>query len=352
MSSRKLRVAAILAALVAGAGLAGALPAAAQQADTLRSGDRRCLTRRPEDCLDQPVPVDEPHHAVCSTCHNRWEQGVPLNKTRSCTDAGCHSGASPLSVFHQTVRPEALTDCLHCHKAHEFRVPKNGADCLACHKGGGSFVDWMSATPARSLNAPAEFRHSDHNAVECSRCHGIGQQHGTLVVTSLEDCRACHHSPPLADNCTRCHEPESLKGVPLKVTRSLDIRIGSLDRPLRVLTFDHVYHVEVGCAKCHTSGSDLRAAVGADCSSCHFQHHLPDADCSQCHQPPARGAHTIQAHMGCSGTGCHVSPPQGIRDAPRTRALCLACHTTQKDHKPGQVCVDCHLLPPTGGAGS
>ena len=358
MSWRKLRVAAILGlvgatggGLTATAGLAGTGSAASQQADTLRSDERRCLTRRPEDCLPAPVPADEPHGAVCATCHNLWDRSIPPNVTRSCTDAGCHAGATPLSIFHQTVHPDALSDCVHCHRAHEFRVPESGAECAACHRGGGSLVDWVSATPTHGLRAPAEFRHADHGTVECSRCHGIGRQHGTLEVTSLEDCRSCHHSAPLADDCTRCHEPAALSGVPLKVTRSLDIRIGSLDRPLRVLTFDHDYHLEVGCAECHTRGSDLRAAAGADCSSCHAQHHLPESDCSQCHQPPAPGAHTLDAHMGCSGAGCHASPPEGIRTAPRTRALCLACHTTLVDHEPGQVCADCHRLPPTGGSG-
>ncbi len=358
MHRRMLPVAALLglvgatcAALAATVGAGGPLLATPQQADTLRVGDRRCLSRRPQDCLDEPVPADEPHGAICATCHNLWDQSVPANVTRSCTDVGCHSDVSAVSPFHQTIHPDALTDCLHCHKAHEFRVPESGAECAACHKGGGSLVDWASATPTHGLSAPTEFRHSDHDAVACSQCHGIGEQHGTLEVTSLEDCRSCHHSAPLANDCTQCHETESLAGVPLTVTRSLDIRIGSLDRPLRVLTFDHSDHLDIPCADCHTRGTDLRAAAGADCSSCHAQHHRPESDCSQCHQPPAPGAHTLEAHMGCSGAGCHVSPPEGIRTAPRTRALCLACHTTLADHMPDQVCADCHLLPPTDRPG-
>lgn len=337
-------------AVAAAPGMAGPLRGAFQVRDTIRNEDLRCLTRRPEDCLPTPVPRDEPHGAICATCHNLWDQTVPADVTKSCTAAGCHSGASPLSTFHRTVHPEALEDCVHCHQAHEFRVPESGDECAACHKGGGSLVEWVSPTPSHGLAAPySAFRHSDHSAVDCARCHGTQEEHGTLSVTSLEDCRSCHHRPPLSRDCTRCHTPESVSGVVLQVTRSLDIRIGSLDRPLRVIPFDHTFHVALGCGECHTQGSDLRAAVGANCSACHQRHHEPTANCSTCHQPPAAGAHTLDAHMGCTGVGCHDPAPEGIRAAPRTRELCLACHVDQKEHRPGRVCSDCHRLPKVPG---
>jgi hypothetical protein len=338
-------------ALATATGMARSPGAASQVRDTIRGEDLRCLTRRPEDCLPAPVPRDEPHKAICATCHDLWDPSVPASKTRSCTDAGCHSGASPLSVFHRTVQPSALADCLHCHQAHAFRVPENGDECSSCHKGGGTLVEWVP-TPSHVLTAPySAFNHSDHVAVDCARCHGTQQEHGTLTVTSLEDCRRCHHRAPLSRDCTRCHAPESVAQVTLDVTRSLNIQIGSLDRPLRVVKFRHSLHVALGCNECHTQGSDLRAAVGADCSGCHLRHHEPTADCSLCHQPPAEGAHALQAHMGCTGAGCHDPAPEGIRSAPRTRQLCLACHADQKRHRSGKNCADCHRLPEPTGVG-
>jgi len=351
MGLRKLCVAAVLAVLANDAGQADPLSGAFQQVDTLAWGERRCLKGRPQDCLEQPVPADEPHGAACATCHTLWPRSVPANEVRSCTAARCHSGAAALSVFHRTVRPEALSGCVHCHKAHEFRVPRNGDECGACHKGGGSLVEWVS-TPVRTLVAPySVFTHSDHRKVDCSRCHGTQAQHGALVVISLEGCRNCHHRPPLSRNCTACHAPDSVGNVVVQVTKSLDIRIGSLDRPLRVIDFEHSHHIAVGCSECHTQGSDLRAAVGADCSGCHLKHHQPTSNCSLCHKPPAKGAHTERAHLGCSGEGCHSPVPDAIRMAPRTRELCLACHTDEKDHRPGRVCVDCHVLPEPTGVG-
>ncbi|NJD18368.1 MAG: hypothetical protein FIA95_03675 [Gemmatimonadetes bacterium] len=342
---------AVSLALAAAPGLARSPSGAQQVRDTIGGEPLRCLTRGTDKCLDEPVPRDEPHKAVCATCHNLWDRSIPPNVTKSCTAAGCHSGASPLSPFPRTVAPAALTDCLHCHQAHEFRVPENGDECAACHKGGGALVEWVS-TPSHVLTAPySRFNHSDHTSVDCARCHGTQEGHGTLSVVSLEDCRSCHHRPPNSLDCTRCHTPESVSAVTLQVTRSLNIRIGSLDRPLRNIAFEHSKHVALGCGECHPQGSDLRAAVGADCSGCHLTHHGPTSDCSRCHQPPAAGAHDLDTHMGCTGPGCHSPAPEGIANAPRTRQLCLACHTEQKQHRPGKVCADCHRLPAATGEG-
>ena len=341
----------VVVATLAAPGGARSLGATWQARDTTPGEDLRCLTRRPGDCLDKPVPRDEPHGAICATCHNMWNPAVPANVTRSCTDAGCHSGGAGLSTFHKTVHPEALRDCLHCHKAHDFRVPDDGNECTACHTGGGRTVEWVDASSTHGLSAPVTFTHADHNPVDCVRCHGEGEGHGTLVVSTLEDCRSCHHRAPVANNCQRCHAGAALAGRVLRVTRSLEIRIGSLDRPLRLLPFDHANHLEVGCAQCHTQGTNLRAAAGADCSGCHLDHHDPDADCATCHETPARGAHDLNAHMGCAGVGCHDPVPPGIKDAPRTRNLCLACHTDMRDHKPDRTCTTCHRLPAVGGVG-
>jgi len=334
-----------LALTAAAGGANAALQVRPQARDTVRNEDLRCLTRRPGDCLDAPVSRDEPHGALCATCHDMWSPSVPANVTRSCTDAGCHSGAASLSTFHRTVHADALADCVHCHTAHAFRVPENGEECRACHKGGGTRVEWVDARSSHGLAAPAAFAHVDHELVACSRCHGSGDQHGTLTVVTLEDCRSCHHDSRNPETCDGCHAAGLRSGAQLMVTRSLDIRIGSLDRPLRLLPFDHTDHGSVACTDCHTRGSGLRTAAGADCSGCHLQHHEATSDCSLCHEPPAPGAHDAESHLGCAGAGCHANAPEAIRGAPRTRALCLACHTDRGDHKPDKTCSDCHRLP-------
>lgn len=350
----------LVAGLVGAVGLAMALGAAPgmggsssalQGRDTVPDEKLRCLASRPGYCLEEPVSRDEPHKGVCATCHNLWDRSVPANVTRSCTSAGCHSGAAALSPFHKTVHAEALSDCTHCHEAHDFRVPRNGDECAACHKEGGVAVEWADATWSHGLRAPSTFRHGDHGGVDCSRCHGTQDGHGTLSVVSIEDCRSCHHRPPVSNDCSRCHETASQTGHILNVTRSLNIRIGSLDRPLRIIPFDHGKHVGLACADCHTRGTDLRAAAGADCSGCHLEHHEAASTCSNCHKQPAPGAHGPEVHLGCTGAGCHDPVPEGVRMAPRTRNLCLACHADQQDHMAGKECSSCHVLPAPTGVG-
>jgi Ni/Fe-hydrogenase subunit HybB-like protein/Fe-S-cluster-containing dehydrogenase component len=319
-----------------------------QLRDTLPPGDRRCLTRRAQDCLDEPVPVDEPHGAVCAVCHDLWERQGLAQTVRACSGGECHSEPASITPFHGTLAPSLLSDCVHCHVPHSFRVPGNGDQCLACHGAGGEPVSWAGGQPIQGPSHSLAFRHETHTSVACTACHGSQAGHGTLTVMALSGCRACHHRAPLVANCTRCHDIDDVRATSFTVTKTLNIHVGSLDGPTRTLLFEHRFHWNTDCGVCHTGQDDLSTAEGADCSGCHAQHHDPDADCSRCHDAPAPGAHTRQAHLGCAGAGCHENAPEAIRGAPRERPLCLVCHRDRVDHMPGRNCADCHMMPPGG----
>jgi hypothetical protein len=318
-----------------------------QVADTLRAGDRRCLTRRPDDCLAEPVPADEPHGAVCAVCHDMWSSTTPAHTVRSCSGGECHVRPEAMTPFHRTVAAGVLAQCTACHLPHDFRVKGRGAECTVCHTSGGSPVTWAGAVTLPPLPAGLAFEHTDHTSVACATCHGGEERHGTVAVRDREGCRACHHTAPLAEDCTRCHVVDEVRATSFTVTRQLEIRIGSLDRPVRALPFDHAVHWHTDCTVCHTGGIDLETARGADCSGCHLQHHEPTATCTTCHEAPAPGAHDRTAHFGCGGAGCHDPVPAGIRSVPRTRELCLVCHRDRADHMVGRNCAGCHVLPPT-----
>jgi len=342
-------VAALTVVLAAVATAKGSPPARAEAAwqkpDTLQAGDRRCLTRRPEDCLAKPVPADEPHGAVCGVCHDLWT-GRPAKQTaRSCSGGECHAHPETLTPFHRTVDPKTLSQCTECHRAHDFRVADQGKRCGTCHEAGGEVASWATPPAPLELAPGLVFDHDDHPGVACEACHGSGAAHTTLKLRTIEDCRGCHHTPPESDDCTGCHVVDEVRTITARVTRTMDIQVGSLDGPRRTLVFDHAKHWRTNCSVCH-SGRDMRTADKADCSGCHLNHHDPTADCSACHEAPAFGAHTRTAHLGCGGTGCHDPLPAAIRGAPRTRQLCLACHRDMVQHEPGRVCVDCHILPP------
>ncbi|MDT8341253.1 MAG: hypothetical protein RQ751_07045, partial [Longimicrobiales bacterium] len=162
-------------------------------ADTLQVGDRRCLTRRPEDCLEVPVPLEEPHSALCATCHTLWQRGPARETALGCADAGCHSDPAALAGFHRSVHTDVLENCLGCHDPHDAVIPGGGEDCVQCHAGGGARVAWAAGAPLHVLAADLPFRHGAHPGVSCQQCHETGAGHGDVAVSGVEDCRSCHH---------------------------------------------------------------------------------------------------------------------------------------------------------------
>jgi hypothetical protein len=328
---------------------------AAMAADTIppRPGvhvrvDLQCLTAREEHCLDRPMSQDEPHGAVCATCHDMVAQVRFGDVRATCTGAGCHERPELLTPFHRGLTAGVLSNCVGCHDPHDVMVPGGGDNCVACHTPGVRMAEPRSferhALPGRPSALDLTFRHAQHEQVDCHSCHSSERAHGRTFVAGLRDCRSCHHTQPLATDCTRCHATPELKILDTGVPRTMNIVLGSLNRPRRLLPFDHHAHSEIECTACHTGGLALSAAQ-TNCSGCHAAHHQPDVSCIQCHNQPAPTAHTRDAHLGCAGAGCHDAAPASVRDVPRTRPFCLSCHQDLVDHRPEGNCADCHTLP-------
>jgi len=272
--------------------------------------------------------------------------------------------------------PGVLEDCTNCHNAHDFRV--STTNCLNCHKGIFSDSTGASLPPPpggvaegaagpvvqgfQGIGAPPagdswwlhpsgvvtarqqapRFLHSNHRNVQCVKCHDSSRSHGALKVSSIKDCRGCHHTDGLGTQCSRCHQAPGGGAQPAyTVERTLTL---SVRKPVdRTMPFDHRKHTSEQCSTCHTQGLELSAAK-VDCDQCHEQHHALDNDCTSCHRSPPVRAHPVtQAHTTCAGSGCHANPPfQALPTT--TREVCLVCHQQQKDHKPGRICADCHAL--------
>jgi hypothetical protein len=204
-----------------------------------------------------------------------------------------------------------------------------------------------SAPPDASpqqINQDRPFRHAQHEAFACGRCHSSIQQHGRLLITSRQDCLSCHHAPEQKATCQDCHSADSLAAYTYALPQTF--QMGERTARERTLPFMHVEHEGIACATCHTEPVTLSARA-TSCESCHQEHHAATLDCVRCHQeaPPA-DVHPRIAHVTCTGAGCHDAQP--FLEQERTRTLCLSCHQELNDHKPDVNCVDCHVLPPWG----
>ena len=358
-----------------------------QVATSLRPEAEECLSCHQMRAMLPDLPADEPHNAECGACHNPHTQATPRQAVESCASAGCHAMPDTLTPFHRDRDPGVLENCLECHPAHDFQIHGGGQDCLSCHSeifqdGPGSRAGQQisadppptrrpvqlasagpmdpalarlalaahpspsspSSPPSQARSDSVAFWHSQHQGVECTACHSTERSHGALKVTSIRDCRSCHHTGTRADNCQSCHEASDVRSIRAQVRRTMDIQVGSLNRPTRTLPFRHDVHEGLDCAGCHTSGLSLSAAE-VDCSSCHEEHHEPANSCMACHPRPASGAHGLDVHLGCAGSGCHAAAPTPIQQVPRTRDFCTVCHQDMTDHRAGRNCADCHTLP-------
>ena len=73
----------------------------------------------------------------------------------------------------------------------------------------------------------------------------------------------------------------------------------------------------------------MRASATTACSSCHVE-------------APASAHPPAEAHLTCSGSGCHQELP--FEGVPNTRNACLVCHQELVDHRAGRECAECHAL--------
>jgi hypothetical protein len=355
------------------------------------------VTPDAEECLSCHVmrtlvdmPPDEPHGQACGLCHNPHEQSTPEEAVASCATGSCHTDAAAVSPMHRGLESGVLEECTTCHEAHDWRLDAN--DCLACHQqvflddppGGNPLAAGgpPGLVPPAGMGAGASgrevrvaslaavglvhsvvqesasgldsvFRHADHPGVSCLECHGTEESHGRVRVTSLSDCRSCHHTAPVSNDCVACHT--SAPSGTIDAPRTLSFSVA--DPVERELPFNHDAHAAITCAECHTGGESL-SAESLSCQTCHMEHHRTEGvRCADCHAPVPASAHpTAQVHVGCTGGACHSDPPipglaQGL---PRTPDFCLSCHVDQEDHQAGRDCAECHQVPgelPMGGAG-
>lgn len=322
-------------------------------------------------------PDDDPHKGVCGSCHNPHTQTTTAGAFQSCAMSGCHARSDTLTAMHRGIRGHKLETCGACHMAHTWKVGKT--NCETCHSGiSDPAVQVRRRTPGSDNESPphaqasrepsqagmafaphpvgraqrrsangevalaqardtARFEHARHRSVTCLTCHTTQVEHGTLKA-SARQCSACHHANTSVGNaCESCHQRSELVGTH-SVATVMPLTVWPAART-RTLSFAHEQHPRVACADCH--GGNLRRTVEKTCASCHVDHHAATRSCVSCH-PSARETHTRALHVtGCGGSGCHMG--EATAAVTPARAVCVACHVAQIEHKPGRECAPCHL---------
>jgi len=185
--------------------------------------------------------------------------------------------------------------------------------------------------------------HEAHGSLACAECHRASAQ-ATMAALAPEQCQSCHHGAEQTWTCEHCHQSRGA----LESVQTLAFGVWSVPRS-RTLPFDHGAHAELDCASCHQNPPALTPA--ASCATCHEAHVEAEVRCASCHVAPPPGAHDVNAHLTCSGAGCHSAPQ--VEALASTRPVCLVCHQEQEEHEPDGNCIDCHRVRPggTGGVG-
>jgi hypothetical protein len=193
------------------------------------------------------------------------------------------------------------------------------------------------AALARADTLPLAFRHESHGELECETCHRTGR----ATARGLMPCAGCHHEEVTFSECARCHNPGEFEPGAVVVEQSFQLTVA--DQKTANLTFEHRPHLPLGCAECHGTGGGVR--VDRECSTCHENHHRPEANCRACHVLPQGDAHRPAVHTTtCTTTGCHGVAAVVYRGELDNRYLCLVCHEDRRRHEPFGVCTNCHMV--------
>lgn len=392
------------------AGVEGARPDTLT-AGLLRPERRLCASCHAMRSMLTDFPADDPHDGECAACHDPHEQEESARAVASCTTGGCHTPLDTAANLHHQLEADVVSGCTECHSAHSFEV--GGESCLNCHEeifrtsdagrapdarpaevharvesalrvrsrtgfgpgsGGGPsdpFAGGAERAPppgtVRSGSGGSEvvgptreprtgrgvqqdtsaFAHEDHRDLDCLTCHQTETGVAGVTRTTEQWCASCHHEASSERSCISCHSRAEVRRYSADVNRTMRFSVG--EPRSRSLPFSHEPHDTIACTSCHSGRPELSAA-DVSCAECHEEHHTAESACRSCHARAPAEAHPIDVHLTCSGSGCHDATSVPVHAAAqRDRNVCVGCHQEQVDHRTGQECAYCHVLPETHG---
>jgi hypothetical protein len=302
------------------------------------------LTERPQFCTSchemrpyyDAYAVGAHRNVGCVECH--VDGGIPArvtHKVAALQEVYTHFTSSPKFPTATVVVPDSR--CLSCHKG--LAVTRSGFDhkfhvgqlkCEQCHKNAGHTVTPQALAQAGILSAAGRMQLSTST---------------TQVASTATDSVASTVSSSSA------YAPDTDRITGHKLVKCLDCHVVDSFACSNCHTAPHAPRGE--CATCHRADPSPKAwqfvhPSSATCSDCHTAKHADRGACAMCHAP---GATWTFSHPGSKAdcVQCHDKPTTASH-ADRTR--CSSCHqpdvafaSTNRVHKRGDVCLDCHDKP-------
>lgn len=349
--------------------------------------------------------ANDPHKAVCGTCHNPHKQETPKETYQSCATAQCHASADTLTAMHRGLRNHALDDCGVCHKAHDWKV--DGKNCLACHENIFERQPKLVKSMRKSAVVPPlpeKHRGLVRGMAWRAPSREVRRARRTRLIAAAWTPRPVE--APRRPTVRRFQQGTTSPAV-----------VPAPAEPSDTLAFSHKRHKALTCNGCHTADKThgyVKIKAPGDCQSCHHAADARAGKCATCHapnelqRPYARSVtvnvsarktgavtrtlsfkHDLHGKLACAechGTAitktvqktcnsCHADHHAPARDCATchptakighersihegctschtdsraaalvaSRTMCLACHGAQRTHKERRECADCHAV--------
>lgn len=271
----------------------------------------------------------------CGTCHTArdWkETGFDHGKSRfplrlahakvECAD--CH----PDKRYAGTPK-----ECNGCHREDDAHKGQFGNRCEKCHDEG----QWKRFFFQHDRDTRFLLR-DRHRPVKCTACHK-----GTLYRERIGSaCVSCHrgddvHKGELGQKCESCHNERNWKAGKFDHEAAFPLR--GAHREARCdgchRARNYADKPPTACFSCHEKDDRHRGQLGRQCKDCHTDRNwrVPEFDHERS-QFPLRDRHV---QVACAK--CHSTP--AFRDAARE---CAGCHRKDDVHRQGlgEQCGKCH----------
>ena len=331
-----------------------AFTAPAAETDTTRSAraalvpdQRQCL-----ECHDMQtqmtdfVPENEPHKAVCGTCHNPHTQTTTTGAFQSCATSGCHARSDTLTAMHRGLTGRhKLETCGACHSAHTWKT--DGTRCENCHSGISDPAVRVRPRRSASSASPAAGSMAVAGAT-ARRAHSLPGEALRPVPRSTTRQAGAAHAPRNAGRVQRRRAfPSPLRIQPVALTRDdrpVDVSLQGQGRD--TARFEHARHRPVRCTTCHSTQTEHGGltAVARRCTSCHHAESAVGRDCARCHQPTELQAvqqitTAVQFTVPSAVTSKALPFAHGRHESLR----CAECHSANLARSVERTCASCHI---------